>query len=164
MASWDEAVVVALGGNLGDGTSAVLEAALGRFEGEGLRILERSSWWRSQAWPDPSQPDYLNGVAIVETALDPSQVLDALHRIEAAFGRTRHERNAPRAVDLDLIAYGRRVLDGPGLQLPHPRAADRRFVMGPLAQVAPGWRHPVHGKTAADLAAAATVGRDAATM
>jgi 2-amino-4-hydroxy-6-hydroxymethyldihydropteridine diphosphokinase len=167
MTSGDDAVVVALGGNLGGedgGSSPVLEAALARFEAAGLTIVARSSWWRSHAWPDATQPDYLNGVAIVETALDAPAVLDALHRIEAEFGRTRGERNAARAVDLDLIAYGRQVSDEPALHLPHPRAADRRFVMGPLAEIAPDWRHPVGGETAAVLAQAATVGTDAAPL
>lgn len=167
MTSGDNAVVVALGGNLGGeggGSLPMLEAALARFEGAGLTVLARSSWWRSKAWPDPTQPDYLNGVAIVETALPAPQVLEALHRIEAGFGRERTVRNAARAVDLDLIAYGRLIVDAPDLQLPHPRAAERRFVMGPLAQIAPGWRHPVTGETAADLAESATVGTDATPL
>jgi len=69
--------------------------------------------------------------------------------------------NAPRTLDLDLIAYGRQVSEGPGLVVPHPRAAERLFVMGPLAEIAPSWRHPLTGRTAAELAASATVGRDA---
>ena len=88
-------------------------------------------------------------------------VLEALLQTEAGLGRLRSTANAPRTVDLDLIAHGRRVIDEPGLVLPHPRAADRLFVMGPLAEIAPDWRHPVFGKTAAELAAAATVGQDA---
>jgi 2-amino-4-hydroxy-6-hydroxymethyldihydropteridine diphosphokinase len=84
--------------------------------------------------------------------------------VEAEFGRHRGARNAPRTLDLDLIAFGRRVVEAPGLTLPHPRAHERRFVMGPLAEIAPAWRHPVTGRTAADLAAAATVGRDAAPI
>lgn len=163
-AAEDDAVVIALGSNLaGEAGSceAVLEAALARFPEFGLAIARRSSWWRSAAWPDPAQPDYLNGVAIVETSLAPREVLAALHRIEAEAGRTRHEKNAARTLDLDLIAYGRLVVDEPGLSLPHPRAAARRFVMGPLSEIAPSWRHPVTGAVAESLAAAATVGRDA---
>ena len=161
----DEAIVLALGGNLaGDYPSleALLEAALSSFPRAGMRILRRSGWWRSAAWPDPSQPAYLNGVAIVETALSPSELMAAIHALEAAFGRKRGLANAPRTLDIDLIAYGRRVIDAPGLTIPHPRAAERRFVMGPLADIAPDWRHPTLGKTAAELAAAAPVGRDAA--
>jgi 2-amino-4-hydroxy-6-hydroxymethyldihydropteridine diphosphokinase len=127
----------------------------------GLKVLKRSSWWRSAAWPDPSGPEYRNGVALVEAQEDPEAVLAALLRIEAELGRERGARNAPRTLDLDLIAYGREARDTPGLTLPHPRAHERRFVMGPLAEIAPGWVHPLLGQTASDLAAVATVGRDA---
>jgi 2-amino-4-hydroxy-6-hydroxymethyldihydropteridine diphosphokinase len=87
-----------------------------------------------------------------------------LHAIERDFGRDRTvegARNAPRVLDLDLIAHGRAVLDEPGIVLPHPRAAERLFVVGPLAEIAPAWRHPVSGETAAALAAKASVGADA---
>jgi len=160
----DEAVVIALGGNLarrGGSLQEALERALSSLPAAGIEVLRRSRWWRSAAWPDPTQPPYLNGVALVRTALEPRGVLEALLRTEAGLGRRRSTANAPRTVDLDLIAYGRRVIDEPGLVLPHPRAADRLFVMGPLAEIAPEWRHPVLGKTAAELAAAATVGKDA---
>ena len=82
-------------------------------------------------------------------------------RLEASFGRRRAAQNAPRTLDLDLIAHGRHVLHDDALVLPHPRAADRLFVMGPLSEIAPGWRHPVLERTAAALAAEARVGRDA---
>jgi len=160
----DEAVIVALGGNLaleGQAVQAVLELAAGRLAAAGLKPVRRSGWWRSAAWPDPTQPPFLNAVAWVETDLEPREVLQALLDIESAFGRRRSVPNAPRTLDLDLIAYGRRIIDEPGLVLPHPRAADRLFVMGPLAQIAPGWRHPVTGETASELAARATVGSDA---
>ncbi|WP_165843884.1 2-amino-4-hydroxy-6-hydroxymethyldihydropteridine diphosphokinase [Phenylobacterium kunshanense] len=157
-------MVVALGSNLaGDYGSceALLEAALARFPSVGLKIQKRSGWWRSAAWPDPNAPEYRNGVALVEANAGPEQVLVALLDLEAAMGRERAGRNAPRTLDLDLIAHGREVRDAPGLVLPHPRAHERRFVMGPLAEIAPAWTHPVLGLTAAALAAAATVGRDA---
>jgi 2-amino-4-hydroxy-6-hydroxymethyldihydropteridine diphosphokinase len=155
---------MALGGNLaGDYPSleALLEAALFAFPHAGLRIVRRSGWWRSAAWPDPRAPAYLNGVALVETALPPQGLMTQIHALEARFGRSRSVPNAPRTLDLDLIAYGRSVIEAPGLIVPHPRAAERRFVMGPLAQIAPGWTHPVLGKTAVELAASATVGGDA---
>jgi 2-amino-4-hydroxy-6-hydroxymethyldihydropteridine diphosphokinase len=162
--SSDDAVIIALGSNLRGGMASIeslLEAALQALDAAGLRIVARSCWWRSAAWPDPSQPDYRNGVAIVETTLAPREALNKLLRIEAAFGRRRGEPNAARTLDLDLVAFGRRVTEEPGLTLPHPRAAERRFVMGPLAEIAPDWRHPVLKKTAAALAGAAAVGRDA---
>jgi 2-amino-4-hydroxy-6-hydroxymethyldihydropteridine diphosphokinase len=157
-------VVVALGSNLaGDFASseALLEAALALFPQAGLPVLARSAWWRSAAWPDPAGPEYRNGVAIVEAKGGPCAVLESLLSMEEQLGRSRGPRNAPRTLDLDLIAFGRQVVDAPNLVLPHPRAHERRFVMGPLAEIAPAWRHPVSGKTAAELAASASVGRDA---
>jgi 2-amino-4-hydroxy-6-hydroxymethyldihydropteridine diphosphokinase len=161
----DEAVILALGGNLaGDYPSveALLEAALSAFPNAGLRIVRRSGWWSSAAWPDPSRPAYLNGVVLVETKATPQALLNDVLSLEAAFGRTRSVENAARTLDIDLIAHGRRVIAEPGLTVPHPRAHERLFVMGPLAEIAPGWTHPVLGETAAALAARATVGRDAA--
>ncbi|WP_369059485.1 2-amino-4-hydroxy-6-hydroxymethyldihydropteridine diphosphokinase [Caulobacter sp. 73W] len=160
----DDAVIVALGSDLpGPFASCVdlLEAALERFADHGLTTVARSGWWRSAAWPDPSKPPYVNGVVLVRTSLDPRETHRALQGLENAFGRQRGEANAPRTLDLDLIAFGRAVIDTADLTLPHPRAHDRLFVMGPLSQVAPGWRHPISGGSAAVLAGSATVGRDA---
>ncbi len=84
--------------------------------------------------------------------------------VEREFGRIRGDANAPRTLDLDLVAYGRKVSSDPALILPHPRAADRRFVMAPLAELLPGWTHPLTGQTAADLARSAPVGRDATAL
>ena len=161
--SIDSMNVIALGANLPGklGSSvATLESALERFGAEGLDIVKRSKWWRSAAWPDPSQPDYINGVVLVETSLSPGETLAALHRIETALGRQRTTPNASRTIDLDLIACGRQQLDEPGLVLPHPRAGDRLFVMGPLAEIAPDWMHPALGKSAWALAATASIGLD----
>ncbi|WP_348649500.1 2-amino-4-hydroxy-6-hydroxymethyldihydropteridine diphosphokinase [Phenylobacterium sp. NIBR 498073] len=163
----DEAAVVALGGNVaGDygSSEALLEAALARFAEAGLPILRRSSWWRSAAWPDPSDQEYRNGVVLVEARLSPQALIRTLFMLENEFGRMRSVRNAPRTLDLDLIAHGRIVSDDPELTLPHPRAHERLFVMGPLAQIAPEWRHPVLGRTAAELAASATVGLDSTPL
>lgn len=162
----DSAVIVALGCN--DKGAWVdcreaLEAALARFRSEGIDVVARSSWWRSAAWPDPEDPPFLNGVVVVRTELGPHALMAALGRIEEAFGRQRSRLNAPRTLDLDLIAYGRLSGDLDGLILPHPRAADRLFVMGPLAEIAPEWEHP-GGETAGRLARKAGVGRDAAPL
>jgi 2-amino-4-hydroxy-6-hydroxymethyldihydropteridine diphosphokinase len=160
----DDAVVVALGSNLSGGYAsceALLEAALAQFPRAGLPVMARSSWWRSAAWPDPTGPEYRNGIALVEANRPPAEILEALFAVETAFRRVRSTKNAPRTLDLDLVACGRAVIDAPGLIVPHPRAAERLFVMGPLAEIAPHWRHPVNGHTAAELAAAATVGIDA---
>ena len=139
---------------------ALLESAIDALASEGLAVAARSSWWTSAAWPDPTAPAYLNGVVLVETRASAAETLAALHRIEALFGRVRTEANAPRTLDLDLIAHGRATIND-GLVVPHPRAHERLFVMGPLAEIAPDWRHPASGGTAADLAASSTVGTDA---
>ena len=160
----DGAVIVALGCNDKGAWSScreALEAALARFRCEGVDIVARSSWWASQAWPDPTDPPFLNGAVLVRTEHDPHALMAVLGRIEDAFGRQRSLRNAPRTLDLDLIAYGRLNGDLDGLILPHPRAAERRFVMGPIAEMAGGWRHPTVEGDAATLRDAATVGRDA---
>lgn len=161
----DDAVIIALGSNLPgdfDSSEALLNAALSRFPAIGLRVLAHSGWWRSAAWPDPRAPEYRNGVAIVETAASAVDVMAQLLTLERDLGRRRGVRNAPRVLDLDLIAHGREVRRDPELTLPHPRAHQRRFVMGPLAEIAPAWRHPVLGVSALALAASASVGKDAA--
>lgn len=160
----DDAVIVALGGNMaGDfgSSEALLEAALAKFAEAGLPIMRRSAWWRSAAWPDPNAQEYRNGLVLVEARLSPYALIGALFDLEAQFGRKRSAKNAPRTLDLDLIAHGRTISNDPALTLPHPRAHERLFVMGPLAEIAPDWRHPVLDRTAAELAATATVGLDA---
>ena len=97
----------------------------------------------------------------MRTELGPHDLMAALGRIEEAFGRQRTRPNAPRTLDLDLVAYGRLAGDLDGLILPHPRAAERLFVMGPLAEIAPEWRHPGGRRTAAQAALETTVGLDA---
>ena len=161
---YDDAVLIALGSSLGGrfgSPTAAVGAGVNALADAGFKIVARSSPWRSKSWPAPTLPDYINALAIVETALGPARTLARLHAIEAAFGRERGEPNAPRVLDLDLIAHGRAVIDDGALIVPHPRAAERLFVMGPLAEIAPDWRHPVSGQTAAVLAERATVGRDA---
>ena len=102
--------------------------------------------------PASDQPWYVNAVASVATDLTPAALLTRLHAIEATFGRVRSVVNAPRVLDLDLLSYGDlRVADWP--VLPHPRLQDRAFVLMPLRDVAPAWRHPVNGETIATMLA-----------
>ena len=107
----------------------------------------------TQAWPDPADPPFTNAVAQIQTGLQPFALLGLLHEVETAFGRERSTLNAPRTLDLDLIDYRGRIEQG-AVELPHPRMAQRRFVLGPLAEIAPSWRHPVSGKTVEALLAA----------
>jgi 2-amino-4-hydroxy-6-hydroxymethyldihydropteridine diphosphokinase len=141
-------ILVALGANLPSpihgGPRETLEAALIGLGRAGLRVTARSSWYETAPVPASDQPWYVNGVAVVATSLDPVEVLETLHRIEAAFGRVRAALNAPRVLDLDLLAYDAIVREDRPV-LPHPRLHVRAFVLRPLADVAPGWRHPVSG-------------------
>jgi len=120
-----------------------------------VRLVRRSPWYRSPPLPASAQPWYVNGVALVETKHSPADLLALLHRIEARFGRMRGEANAERSIDLDLLDYeGRVSIAGDPLVLPHPRLHERAFVLLPLRDVAPDWRHPRLGLTIADLVAA----------
>ncbi len=160
----DRAVVIALGSNLPGAypsSRELLEAALKALDDHGLKVARASSWWRSKAWPEGSGPDFLNGVALVDTEALPIEVLAVLQDVEGAFGRRRGAVNAARPLDLDLIAHGRIISASPSLILPHPRAVDRLFVMGPLNEIAPRWADPRSGDTAARLSGRAPVGRDA---
>lgn len=141
-------IFVALGANLPSrfGPPAdTLDEALRVFPRRGIRVIDRSRWWKTAPVPVSDQPWYVNGVAAVQTRLTPQALLDALHAIEEEFGRVRSERNAPRLIDLDLIAYDDQVSDC-GLMLPHPRFHERAFVLVPLREIAPGWFHPRSGK------------------
>ncbi|NBB94865.1 MAG: 2-amino-4-hydroxy-6-hydroxymethyldihydropteridine diphosphokinase [Planctomycetes bacterium] len=104
---------------------------------------------------DESQPDYLNGVVEVDTSLPPHDLLDCLHDIENALGRQRHheQRWGPRTCDLDILLYGQESIDEPDLTIPHPRLAERRFVLEPLVEIAPEARHPDTYETAAEMLA-----------
>ena len=135
---------VALGANLGERRAAIEAAlaALGRLPR--TRLVRHSSLWASPPL-DADGPDYLNAVALLQTSLEPFELLDALQSIELTHGRTRAYRNAPRTLDLDLLLHGQAALDTPTLTLPHPRMSDRAFVLRPLAELAPDLEIPGHG-------------------
>lgn len=162
-------ILVALGGNLADAAGrpprSTLEQALARFEDEGIQVAARSRWWTTAPVPPSDQPDFVNGVVRIETDLAPEALMAALHRIEAGFGRTRPRPNAPRVLDLDLIDYrGRIARFASGLALPHPRAHLRLFVLDPIADVLPEWRHPASGLPLPALRAALPAGQRAAPL
>ena len=157
-------ILVALGANLPTarhGTPAEgLDAALAALPERGIRPVSRSRWYRSAPVPPATGPWFVNGVVRVETILDPVLLLEQLLAVEANFGRRRGVAGASRPLDLDLLDYEGHIVDhvagrsGPALVLPHPRLAERAFVLAPLIEVAPHWRHPVTGAGAASLLAA----------
>jgi 2-amino-4-hydroxy-6-hydroxymethyldihydropteridine diphosphokinase len=152
-------IFIALGSNLFSDAYGSPEdicvAAIEALEQRGISITERSRWFRTAPVPVSDQPWFVNGVIVVETLLPPEELLGLLHEVEAEFGRTRKIRNEARILDLDLIAYHDQVMTGPERPiLPHPRAHERAFVLLPLADIDPDWRHPVTGTAVADLIAA----------
>jgi 2-amino-4-hydroxy-6-hydroxymethyldihydropteridine diphosphokinase len=149
-------ILIALGANLASSAGKpadTIRAALHTFEQRGIGVETVSNFYASPAWPDPNDPAFVNAVARVRTALQPKELMKTLHEIESAFGRKRGARNAPRTLDLDLIDYNGVVLQDE-IVLPHPRTAERAFVLVPLRDVAPLWRHPAGGKSVSDLIAA----------
>jgi 2-amino-4-hydroxy-6-hydroxymethyldihydropteridine diphosphokinase len=130
-----------------------LAAALGNLDASGVATLVRSGWYRSAPVPVSDQVWYTNAVAIVATDLDPHGLLALMQRIEDRFGRVRAERNAARVLDLDLLDHGGERISSPELILPHPRMHERRFVLQPLAEIAPQWWHPILGLSAPQLLA-----------
>lgn len=150
-------ILVGLGANLDHpryGTpERTLDAAVEALGPHGIAVVARSRRYRSAPVPASDQPWFVNLVVAVETRLPPAALLAALHEIEAEFGRTRGRRNEARVLDLDLLAYHDRV-SAPGEVpvLPHPRLAERAFVVLPLRDVAPDWRHPESGLSVAELA------------
>lgn len=150
-------ILVALGANLpssAGGPQQTLEAALKRLEANGVHIVARSRWYRTAPVPVSDQPWFVNGVARIETTLEPAALLALLRQVEQEFGRLRTVRNAARTLDLDIIDYDGRVENTPELTLPHPRMQDRAFVLLPLAEIAPGWWHPTLATTVESLISA----------
>ena len=146
---------VGLGSNLGD-RRALLDSAIARLDARpGCRVRRVSPWLENAAvGGPPGQPDYLNGVLELETSLPPRELLAALHEIELEHGRDRSHgiADAPRPLDLDLLLYDDRVIDEPGLVVPHPRMLERDFVMAPLARIARDVRLPGSGLTVGEAA------------
>jgi len=155
------AILIGLGANLpsqyGD-PKASLIAALGLLQAIGVQILARSPWYESEPVPVSDQPWYVNAVILGSTLESPDNLLQSLHKIEQKFGRMRGFTNAARPLDLDLLVYGDRVTGATAPShgvaiLPHPRMQDRTFVLRPLADIAPYWRHPVLKASADELLA-----------
>jgi 2-amino-4-hydroxy-6-hydroxymethyldihydropteridine diphosphokinase len=147
-------VFVGLGSNLGD-REQTLEAALAELAADpGIELLAVSRLIETEPVGYTAQPPFLNGVAALETELPARDLLDRLLELERRFGRRREDvpPQGPRTLDLDLLLYGEAEIDEPGLSVPHPRLHERGFVLGPLAEVAPGLEVPGLGPVEALLA------------
>lgn len=143
---------VGLGGNLGEPRTAMARALRFLDASAEAEVEAVSSLYRTPPWGRTDQPDFLNAVAQLRTSLSPRGLLELCLAAEASLHRVRDERWGPRTIDLDILSFGGMTVDEPGLQVPHPRMADRAFVIVPLAEIAP--THPV-GELRAEQAAQA---------
>lgn len=136
---------IGLGANLGD-RRANLDCAIELLDGDGVRLVRSSRYRETEPVGYEAQPKFLNAAVLVETELSPRDLLGRLLAIEQEIGRVRSgPRLGPRTIDLDLLIYGERVIDEPGLKVPHPRLHERRFVLEPLCELDPGLVVPGRG-------------------
>jgi 2-amino-4-hydroxy-6-hydroxymethyldihydropteridine diphosphokinase len=145
-------VVLGLGSNLGDRESAIAQA-LARLDARGYRATRTSSLYLTEPVGGPPQDWFVNAVADGETALSPEALLEACLAVEQELGRVRREPNGPRAIDVDILLFGELRRTAPDPVIPHPRMAERRFVLEPLAEILPERVHPALGRTARELLA-----------
>ena len=138
---------LSLGGNLGN-TREIFEGAYPLIEKKVGKISVYSSIYQTEAWGPIPQADFLNQVLLVSTTLNPQACLTEMLAIEKEFGRERKERWGPRTLDLDLLYYGDMIIVEADLVIPHPRIAERKFILTPLAEIAPMYVDPVSGLTA----------------
>ena len=143
-------VFLSLGSNLGDREKNLREAAA-LLPGAGVRVKRVSSIYETEPVDFVDQPWFLNCVVEAETALTPLDLLQALRGIESRMGSKKEFSKGPRLLDIDVLLYGLDTVDTPELHIPHPRMTQRRFVLAPLAELAPHLRHPSWNATAAEL-------------
>jgi 2-amino-4-hydroxy-6-hydroxymethyldihydropteridine diphosphokinase len=145
-----ENVLIGLGGNLGDPVKSIHQALEIIDLHKDCRVEAVSSFWRTPPWGKTDQPDFINACARVSTRLEPRAFLELCLQTEKALKRVRNERWGPRSIDIDILFFGERVIHEEGLVIPHPRIAERAFVLVPLAEIAPSL--VLDGKTISERA------------
>ncbi len=144
---------LSLGSNLGD-RAALLNEALNHLKTQGVRVIRRSSIHETEPQDYLDQPRFLNMTVEVETELTPQELLAAIQKIETEMGRQRTIPKGPRTIDIDILFYANQIISIAGLEIPHPRLTERHFVLDPLSEIAPDFRHPATGKTVRELRSA----------
>jgi 2-amino-4-hydroxy-6-hydroxymethyldihydropteridine diphosphokinase len=145
-------VFLSIGSNLGDGlTNCKRAIELIAVDPAKAKLLKKSSFYRTTAWGKTDQPAFINCAVEIDSPLTPHKLLRFLKAIEKKMGRTGGERWGPRVIDIDIIFMGDRVVSGPCLTIPHPHARERRFVLVPMAEIAPDFVHPVLRKKASEI-------------
>lgn len=143
-------IYLLLGSNLGD-SRALLQHAATQLEQQLGNINKRSAMYKTAAWGKTDQPDFVNQVLELHTRFSAMETLNIMLKIEQQMGRQRSELYAPRTIDIDLLFFNQHIIDLPNLQVPHPRIAERRFVLVPMNELAPDFKHPVWHKTIRQL-------------
>ncbi len=146
-----EEVLIGFGSNQGESRTICLQAMQMLEDHERVELVRLSRLYYTEPVGFRQQDWFLNGVALIQTSLCPDELLELTQQIEEHFGRTRTVHWGPRTLDLDILAFGRRQIRTPRLIVPHPRLHQRRFVLVPLDELVPRWRHPVLGQTPAQM-------------
>jgi 2-amino-4-hydroxy-6-hydroxymethyldihydropteridine diphosphokinase len=146
-----EQVLIGIGGNLGDPAATCREAVDTLRSHPDIRVLRTSALYRTEPVGKTDQGWFVNAMVLCSTALSPDRLLKELAEIENRFGRLRHERWGPRALDLDIVAFGELVIETVALTLPHPRLHERKFVLIPLLEILPEWKHPLYRQSAREM-------------
>lgn len=141
---------VLVGGNMGN-RPGNLEKALSWLTREIGRVIKSSLVYETEAWGNSDQPDFYNQVHILDTKLSATEAIKSILEIENKMGRVRTVKNAARIIDIDILFFNEEIINEPGLMVPHPEIANRRFVLVPLAELSPGFIHPVLKKSLRDL-------------
>ncbi len=139
-----------IGGNMGD-RMANLEKAIRSIEASCGKLIKSSAVYETAAWGNNDQPDFLNQVLLIKTSLTPQHLMKSILEIEMNLGRVRYEKNGARSIDIDILYFDDLIVDEPGLNIPHPRIASRRFVLDPLSEIASTFPDPLSKKTVNSL-------------
>ncbi|MEE2705199.1 MAG: 2-amino-4-hydroxy-6-hydroxymethyldihydropteridine diphosphokinase [Pseudomonadota bacterium] len=138
-------IIIAFGANLNSHVGSpmvTIKSAISALQSRGIIFVKYSRFFETTPVPPSNNRNYINSVAIIETQMNPYELLNACHEVELMYGRERSYKNSPRTIDIDILAYNNIVIKNRKIQIPHPRLHEREFVMIPLGEIAPNWKHP----------------------